>query len=69
MNLTEKTTINVKDLRPAAMAASEPGSQSPMPDQLTLPEEEPKAEEPPEKVDPSLVSVPKAEFEKNYEVE
>jgi len=71
MNLIEKTTINVKDLRPAAMTAADEPAQAMMPDQLTLPDDEKsKEEEPsPEKADPSLVSVPKAEFEKNYEVE
>ena len=66
MPLTEKTTINVKDMRPQNMSANELGDSAPeFPDQLSLE----KPEELPEDPNPSLVSVPKAEFEKNYEVE
>ena len=66
--LTEKTTINVKDMRPQNMSANELGDMPELPDQLSLE----KPSDTPEKevvADPSLVSVPKAEFEKNYEVE
>ena len=71
--LTEKTTINVKDLRPQNMAAMTPEDNADtMPAQLSLAKEpevqEPKGEDA-ESTDPSLVSVSKSEFEKNYEVE
>ena len=75
--LTEKTTINVKDLRPKNMAALGPeDDMSVMPAQLSLEKEptEPSEKEleqgePDTTSDASLVSVSKSEFEKNYEVE
>ncbi len=73
-SLTEKTTINVKDLRPTAMSG-EDVSQDPsagMPDMVSLakPSADSSDQDLPEpSVGEDLISVKKKEFEKNYEVE